>query len=300
LSKCGFGANIVSTGEVKVAQSPGAVLDKVQLVNESYANDEPLSVRIETHRRYSVPPIDLPTWVLDRHTWRGDETVLDIGTGTGQYLTPLRERLPRGCIIAGDLAPGMLHDLQAKGVPGGALLLNADAEALPLANTSCDAVIASYVLFFVPDIPRALAEMQRILKPGGALLAVTMAEVYTEELRRLLYIAAEKVGASGSPHWLNLHQRFNLTNGVDYLAPHFQVTQQRHESAFVFPDVEPVLAYVHSMRGAMRDDLPPHRTWDDFLASVRELVEAEIAAHGEFRVSKEAGVLIAIKTTADC
>jgi ubiquinone/menaquinone biosynthesis C-methylase UbiE len=297
LSKRGFGANITA----KFAE-PRMTPDKTRLVNESYANDEPLSVRIETHRHYSVPPVDLPMWALDRYAWRGNETVLDIGTGTGQYLAPLRQRIPRGRIVAGDLAPGMLRDLKAKGVPGGALLLNADAEALPLASASCDVVLASYVLFFVPDIPRALAEMQRILKPGGVLLAVTMAEAYTDELRRLLYIAAEKVGVSGSPNWLKLHQRFNLTNGVDYLAPHFQVAKQQHESALVFPSVEPVLTYVNSMRDSMRDDLPPHRTWDDFLAALREEVEAEIAAHGEFRVSKPAGVLIAVRRpqAADC
>ena len=66
-----------------MTQTQPATPDKTRLVAESYATDEPLSVRIETHRRYSVPPIDLPTWALDRHTWRGDETVLDIGTGTG-------------------------------------------------------------------------------------------------------------------------------------------------------------------------------------------------------------------------
>jgi len=61
--------------------------DKTRLVTESYATDEPLSVRIETHRRYSVPAIDLPAWVLDRYSWRGDETVLDIGTGASSQAT---------------------------------------------------------------------------------------------------------------------------------------------------------------------------------------------------------------------
>ena len=122
--------------------------DKARLMNESYATVEPLAVRIETHRRYSVPAVDLPTLALDRHPWRGDETVLDLGTGTGQYLAPLRKRIPNGRIIAGDLAPGMLRDLRAKGVPGDAMLLNADAETLPLADAACDAVIASFVLFF--------------------------------------------------------------------------------------------------------------------------------------------------------
>ena len=275
-----------------------AAPNKARLVSESYATDEPLSVRIETHRRYSVPAIDLPTWLLDRNTWRGDETVLDIGTGTGQYLAPLRERVPQGRIIAGDLAPGMLRDLAARGVPGGACLLNADAEALPLADASCDAIIASYLLPLVPDIPQAITEMCRLLRPGGALLAVAMAAVYMDELCVVINRALATLGASAAreTHWGSVSERFNLENGLAYLEPHFgRVTVHPHDSAFVFPEVEPVLAYISSTRDTLRDDLPPDRTWDEFLAALRETVEAEISVHGEFRVSKPAGVLLAVR-----
>jgi SAM-dependent methyltransferase len=272
---------------------------KTRLVTESYATDEPLSVRIETHRRYSVPQVDLPTWVLDRHTWRGDETVLDIGTGTGQYLALLRERVPRGRIVAGDLASGMLRDLKAKGVPGGAMLLNADAETLPLADQSCDVILASYVMFFVPDIPRAIAEFRRVLRPGGILLAVTMAHIYQEELHTVVNRALACLGGPNAMHWGTIQHRFSLESGQAMLASFFPVTEHRVELAFVFPAVEPVLAYVASSRDVIRDDVPPNRTWDDFIAALRELVEARIAAHGEFRVSKETGVLIAVKPPAD-
>src|SRR5512136_226465 len=190
-----------------------AAPDKTRLVTESYATDEPLSVRIETHRRYSVPQIDLPTWALDRHVWRGDETILDIGTGTGQYLAPLRERVPHGQLIAGDLAWGMLRDLRAKGAPGDVVLLNADAETLPLADASCDVILASYVMFFVPDIPRALAEMHRVLRPGGALLAVTMAHVYQEEMRVVVNRALARLGGSDATHWGTIQHRFSLESG---------------------------------------------------------------------------------------
>jgi len=272
-----------------------AAPDKGRLVRESYATDGPLSVRIETHRRYSVPPVDLPTWALDRHTWRGDETALDIGTGTGQYLAPLRQRLPRGRIVAGDLAVGMLRDLRAKGVPGEAWLVNADAEALPLVDASCDAIIASYVLFFVPDIPRAIVQAHRVLRPGGALLAVTLAHVYMEELRAAMDRALARLGAQHGTRWGDGAKRFTLESGPAYLASQFRVTAHRHESALVFPVAEPVLAYVGSSRDVVQDDLPPGRTWDEFMAALRQVVESEIAAHGEFRVSKTAGVLIAVK-----
>jgi ubiquinone/menaquinone biosynthesis C-methylase UbiE len=272
-----------------------AAPDKARLVTESYATDEPLSVRIETHRRYSVPTVDLPTWALDRHPWRGDETVLDLGTGTGQYLAPLRKRIPDGRIIAGDLAPGMLHSLAARGVPGDAMLLNADAEALPLADGSCEAVLASYVMFFVPDIPRAVAEINRVLRPGGVLLAATMAAVYMAELQTALNRALNKLGASHETSMGMMSHRFNLSNGLAYLEPRFHVTVHQHVSALVFPAAEPVLAYMTSLRSELDEDLPPGRTWEEWMAALREVVDAEIAMHGEFRVSKKAGVLVATK-----
>jgi len=274
-----------------------AAPNKTQLVNESYANDEPLSVRIETHRRYSVPPADLPTWALDRHPWRGDETVLDIGTGTGQYLAPLRERVPHGHIIAGDLSWGMLRDLRVKGVPGGAWLLNADAEVLPLADESCDAILASYVMFFVPDIPGAVTEMHRILRPGGVLLAVTLAHVYMDELRAVINRVLAQLGApiGCETRYGDISLRFSLESGLPYLAPHFRMTVHQIESAFVFPEVEPVLAYVASSHDVIRHDLPTGRTWDEFIAALRDVIQTELTMHGEFRVSKNAGVLIAVK-----
>lgn len=268
---------------------------KAHLVSTAYAGDEPLAVRIEMHRRYSVPPIDLPSWVLDGYTWRGDETVLDVGTGTGQYLGPLRERIPRGTIIGADLSVGMLRDLRARGIPGGAALLNADAETLPLADGCCDVIIASYVFFFVPDIPRAVAEARRVLRPGGALLAVTMDEPYMDELRTAINRALKKLGAAHETRWGSTPQRFTLKNGADYLAPYFEVAVRRLDAAFVFPGAEPALAYVNSTRDVVSDELPPGRTWAEFMVALGEVVNAEIAARGEFRVGKPAGVFVAIK-----
>lgn len=89
---------------------------------------------------------------------------LDLGTGTGHNLPLLA---PRVALVAADPHRPNLGRARRRG-PGVPLVL-ARAEALPFRDGAFDTVVAGLVLCSVDDPPRALAEIRRVLRPGGAL-----------------------------------------------------------------------------------------------------------------------------------
>jgi SAM-dependent methyltransferase len=112
-----------------------------------YATDDKLSVRYRTHERYTVPKIDFARWVLDCITWRGDEWVLDLGAGPGTYFEPVKKRIPRGRLFAGDLSLGMIQRQRENRASRGGGLINCDAQTIPFADAAFDVVLANHMLY---------------------------------------------------------------------------------------------------------------------------------------------------------
>ena len=96
---------------------------------------------------------------------RAHGVVVELGAGTGANLAWYGdvERL-----VLVEPSPAMRRRLAARA--GDAEVLDATAAALPLPDDSVDAVVATLVLCSVPDLPAALAEVRRVLRPGGSLL----------------------------------------------------------------------------------------------------------------------------------
>ena len=61
-----------------------------------------------------------------------------------------------------------------------------DVQDIPIADASFDAVFAHAMLYHVPDIPKALSEFRRVLKPRANLYAATFGETYMRELDELV------------------------------------------------------------------------------------------------------------------
>jgi len=111
----------------------------------------------------------------------GAETVIDFGAGTGMYSLPIAESLPHGTLFAVDEQQVLLDRLRQKlseRRPAGRVepLLNV-ANHVPLADGAGDRIFMINVLHHIYDEPAALAEVPRLLAPGGLLVAVEFARM---------------------------------------------------------------------------------------------------------------------------
>jgi ubiquinone/menaquinone biosynthesis C-methylase UbiE len=92
---------------------------------------------------------------------------LEVGCGTGALSQAIVERCNPASLIAIDPSPGFVQTAQASVTDARVAFQTGDAQALALASDSRDMVVSALVLNFVPDRRKALAEMQRVARPGG-------------------------------------------------------------------------------------------------------------------------------------
>jgi ubiquinone/menaquinone biosynthesis C-methylase UbiE len=124
----------------------------------------------ETYDRYLVPLIFEP-YARDlarRLAEFGPADILEVAAGTGVVTRALAAQVPSARIVATDLNQPMLDRAAAMQEPDGHVSWRqADAQALPFADGSFDAVVCQFGAMFFPDKIQAYRQARRVLKPGG-------------------------------------------------------------------------------------------------------------------------------------
>jgi ubiquinone/menaquinone biosynthesis C-methylase UbiE len=124
---------------------------------------------------------------------------LEIGSGTGYFTLNMMRAGLIDQATCSDISPGMLASLAANAERLGLAVrtVPADAERLPFEDQSFDLVLGHAILHHIPDLPRAFAEFERVLAPGGTLLFAGEPSRYGDRLASVPKRAAGKV----APLW---------------------------------------------------------------------------------------------------
>ena len=213
-------------------------------VSAQYATEGNLETRRSVWRP-GPSGVDLQDLVLD--TLRaalpasgGMPDVLEVGCGTGAFAARLTAELPGIALLAVDSSPRMVELTRQRGVPAQVQ----DVQQLLAPDASYDVVLAFSMLYHVPDLERGLAEVRRVLRPGGRFVAVTVGDEHTADLRR---------DAGGEP----AHLTFSRENGEEALRRHFDTVERTDlETRAHFADRAAAMAYLGSFDEDVSWSLP--------------------------------------------
>lgn len=261
--------------------------DQQYLKTDQYKDSANLDARVAIHQHFSTNPYGWFNWVFDKLlTLPEDTKILELGCGHGLLWKENASRIPAGwSITLSDFSPGMLDAAWRNLVVTGRAFQfkEIDAQSIPFEDATFDAVIANFMLYHVPDRPKALQEIKRVLKPDGTLIAATVGDKHMKEMMDYL----QQVHVDNI--WKSYAISFTLENGLEQLESVFAtISLSRYEDGLNVTEVEPIMAYIRSSMRATELS-------EDELVKVQTTLEEELKEKGRIFITKDSGLFEAKK-----
>jgi SAM-dependent methyltransferase len=261
--------------------------DQTYLKTDQYRNADNLNARITIHERFSTNPQGWFPWVWEELAkLPAKAKVLELGCGSGALWSTCPVQIPAGwSLTLSDFSAGMLDSAWRNLVTlgRGFKFEQIDAQSIPYPDETFDLVIANHMLYHVPDRPKALGEIRRVLKPGGHLVAATSSVNHLKEMNDwFLRVKADlDLAAVTIP--------FTLENGSEQLKPFFsQIKIRRYEDGLCITEIPPLMAYLRST--SKFGDAP-----EAAFAQLEQELTAKLQAKGVIFVTKDSGLFLAVK-----
>jgi ubiquinone/menaquinone biosynthesis C-methylase UbiE len=212
--------------------------------------------------------------VFEHYAFPDDANVLEVGCGDGSIWRQNLDRIPEGWrLTLTDMSAGMVGAAR-EALGDRASYAVADVKELPFEDETFDAAVANHMLFHVADRARALAELSRVLRPGGVLVGTMVGRDHLNELRALI--------GEESVIWSESRKRFGLATARPQLEQFFvDVEIEPFPDSLEVTEVEPLLDFVRSL------DTPG--LTDEHLREIGRVAEEAIRADGAFHITKSSG-----------
>jgi len=210
-------------------------------VRQQYATNQNLSTRISIHEKYSTNKQGFGNWIFSNYRINNGAKVLELGCGTGDMWKNRTDTI-RACgkFVLSDFSEGMVKYAFETVGSCGAEYRVIDIQDIPYENGTFDVVIANMMLYHVPDIDKALREVQRVLKPDGRFYCATYGE------HGIIEYLASVLSDYGIKDTVN--KNFTLQNGAEILGRAFEnVRKLEYTDALAVTDINDMVDYIYSM-----------------------------------------------------
>jgi ubiquinone/menaquinone biosynthesis C-methylase UbiE len=253
-----------------------------EYVNNQYRDASNLNARIRLHQEFSTNKQGWHRWLFEQFEFTSPCRILQLGCGAGNLWLENLDRIPKYLeIILSDLSEGMLEQAQQNLNHNLSLFQFKviDAQAIPFEENSFDVVIASHMLYHVPDRRKALLEIKRVIKPTGYFYATTIGCNHLKELRDLLSRFDIKLSS-----WFKLPSgSFNLENGFAQLRHYFaKVALNRYPDSLIVTNANLLTNYI--MSGGIE------LSTDKQLELAKFVTQELEAKSGKIYITKDSGV----------
>jgi ubiquinone/menaquinone biosynthesis C-methylase UbiE len=231
---------------------------------------------------------DWHNWLFRQIVFRSPCDILEVGCGAGKLWSRNLDHISsRWNITLSDMSSGMVIEARnnlRREEKINFHFISADVQALPFPSKSFDIVIANHMLYHVPNLEQALANIHTVLRSGGHLYTSTSGASHLKELDELVTVFDPNLTPWGG----HAQRKFIIQNGEMHLSKMFSGIQfYPHPGNLTVTQAKPLMAYILSTPTGALLDVSGR---EDFLMYLESML-----IDGPIIITREEGLFVSVK-----